>query len=349
MRLMFVYWKLEDAGSAQTIYNYAKAAKKLGHEVMLFAPEDPQSRFHCSLAIESADAVIFVLEWNIYLHNNLPLDLEQPVRRTERKRRIIIDNDGMYNGVIRVGGDYNHPDAAASQRRIELYDSISDRIYQPTLHPRRPNVRSFLFHGYDLAWEVPLDFGGKEYGMYYVGSNWFRWRAIRRVLQAIEPIRARVGRIGVAGHNWEEAPPGAESPLREDAYYTEPVYLKKLAVELMPPVPIHQVINTMSKAIFNPVLVRPIFNHLRLVNPRLFETLAANTIPLFNLDKEYVQEIYGERALELVLGSDASEQILDVLRRPEYYAHIVRSIRQHLAKQHSYAARLKELIEIVEE
>ena len=33
---------------------------------------------------------------------------------------------------------------------------------------------------------------------------------------------------------------------------------------------------------------------LRLVNPRLFETPAANTIPVFGLDPEYVREIYGD-------------------------------------------------------
>jgi hypothetical protein len=152
MRLMFVYWKLEDAGSAQTIHNFARAAGALGHEVMLYAPPDPASRFRCSLDIESADAVVFVLEWNIYLHNNLPLDLETPVKRTERARRIIIDNDGMYDDPVQVDGDYNHPAPEDSRRRTELYDSIADRIYQPTLRPRRPNVGTYLFHGYDPAW-----------------------------------------------------------------------------------------------------------------------------------------------------------------------------------------------------
>jgi hypothetical protein len=38
-----------------------------------------------------------------------------------------------------------------------------------------------------------------------------------------------------------------------------------------------------------------------------------------------------------------------VLREPEHYAEIVKDIRRHLAEKHSYAARLQELIEIVEE
>lgn len=347
MRLMFVYWHVENAGSAQTIYNYAQAAKRLGHEVALYAPENPRSRFNCSLDIESADAVIFVLEWNIYLHNNLPLDLEGAVTRSHRKRRIIIDNDGMYNDVVKVGGDYNHPEVSDSRRRIALYDSISDRIFQPTLHPLRPNVYSFLFHGYDPAWGVPLDSSSKEYGMVYVGSNWFRWRAMRHVLDAIEPIRGHIGRIVLVGHNWEAPPRGANTPLREAAYFTDLAYLRNLGVELMPPVPIEAVITTMSKGIFSPVLVRPLFNHLRLVNPRLFETPAANTIPLFVLDSGYVEEIYGPQALELVLCDDASKKIEDILLRSEYYADIVRGMRRHLEEKHSYEVRVQELIEIV--
>jgi glycosyltransferase involved in cell wall biosynthesis len=346
MRLMFVYWQLDDAGSAQTIASYSEVAAELGHEIVLFAPEAPDVRVPCSLDVESADAVIFLLEWNIYLHQNRPFPLEEPVRRTPRWKRIVIDDDGMYNDRTRVDGDYNHPEAADARSRTELYDSISDTILQPTLHPLRPNVETHLFHGYDPAWEQPLDFGRKEFGMVYVGSNWFRWKALRRVLGAIEPIREEVGRIGIAGHGWEEMPWWVEQPLRDDAYFTDPAYLRGFGVELMPAVPIHEVVRTMGRGVFNPVLVRPTFNHFRLVNPRLFETVAASTIPLFNLDREYVREIYGEAAVELVLREDASDQVLDVLSRPEYYAEIVREIRRHLAERHSFAARVRELVDI---
>lgn len=347
MRLMFVYWKLEDAGSAQTLYHYAQAAQELGHEFVLYAPPDPQSRFHCTQDVESADAIIFLLEWNIYLHNNVPLDLEGPVRRSARKRRLIIDNDGMYNDVTRVGGDYNHPAEEDARKRTELYDSIADRIYQPTLHPLRPNVGTLLFHGYDRTEEAPLDFRSKDYGMFYVGSNWFRWRALTRVLEAIRPIRQQVGRIGLAGHNWDWAPGWVDQPLRDDAYSNDPQYLRELGVEVWPAVPIEQVIPTMSRGVFTPVMVRPTFNHFRLTNPRMFETPAAGTIPLFNLDREHVLEIYGEPAGELVLDGDATGRIADVLQRPGYYAEIVEALRQRLAERHSYRVRFQELLEIV--
>jgi hypothetical protein len=229
-----------------------------------------------------------------------------------------------------------------------LYDSLSDRIYQPTFHPRRPCVRTFLFHAYNPGLERALEFRAKKYGMMYVGNNWFRWRPMHRLLQAIEPIRQQVGRIGLIGSGWQTPPYWMPSPLREDGFRTDAVYLQKLQVHLMPPVPVGQVIPTMSRGVFNPVLVRPLFNHLRLVNPRIFETLAANTIPLFGQDPGYVEEIYGRRAVELVLPQkEGEEKILDILHRPEYYAEIVNGIRRHIRQKHSYAVRLRELIDIV--
>jgi hypothetical protein len=85
------------------------------------------------------------------------------------------------------------------------------------------------------------------------------------------------------------------------------------------------------------------------VTCRTYETLAANTIPLFCQDAAFVEEIYGEQAAELVLpDQQPQEKIMDIVCRPEHYAEIVRGIRQHLGQNHSYAVRLQELIEIVQ-
>ena len=366
MRLMFVYWRIGNAGSAQDILRYTEVARTLGHEVVMYAPKEAGSPFECSLDLESADAVILVFEWNLYLFpggdkkkDYVPrdglmgighLNVAKLLSRVPRERRVILDCDGMYNDAINIGGDFNHPTAEASRARVELCDSLSDKIFQPTYRPLRPNVRTFLFHAYDPAWERPLDFSGKNYGFMYVGNNWFRWRALHGVLRAIEPIRAKVGKAALVGQDWAAMPWWVPSPLREQAYFTDPEYLKRLEIELRPPIPVEQVIPTMGEAIFNPVLIRPIFDHLGLVTCRTFETPAANTIPLFAQDASYVKSIYGDAAVNLVLGDDqaaASERIADVLRRPEVYAQHVRDIRAHLAEKHSYAVRLKELVRIV--
>jgi hypothetical protein len=346
---MFVYWAFEDQGSGLLIQGYTRAARALGHEVAVYGRPNPKIPLNYSLDVESADAVVFIFEWTTRLQQGDALDLVRLMSRVPRRRRVILDGDGNYNELVRVGADYNHRDEADRRRWVEVCDSLTDKVCQPTLHPLRPDVRTFLFYCYNPAWEVPLDFRDKEYSMIYVGHSKFRWAPMSRVLQAIEPVRDHVGRLGVVGHGWN-ALPGWAAPMKmENAYYTDVGYMKRLGVEFLSPVPFEQVVTWMSKATFNPVISRPTFNRLRLVTPRFFETPAANTIPLFGLDDAYVAEIYGERALELVLPAQMPEdKILDLQRRPDHYADIVRGIRRHLAERHSQAARLEELIEIVE-
>jgi hypothetical protein len=232
---------------------------------------------------------------------------------------------------------------------VEVCNSLSDKVFQPTYHPLRPNVRPFFFHAYNPAWEAPLDFRAKEFGMAYVGNNWFRWQPLQRVLRAVEPVRTEVGRIALVGHGWDRPAPWANPGVHEDAYRTDPEYLRRLGVEVFPPVRFDQVLAWMGKGVFSPVVYRPLFDHLRLVTCRSFETPAAGAIPLFAQAPAFVAEVYGDEAVELVLPQGRPEdKVLDMLCRPDHYAAIVRGLRRRLAEKHSYEAHLRELIEIVE-
>jgi hypothetical protein len=133
----------------------------------------------------------------------------------------------------------------------------------------------------------------------------------------------------------------------EHTYYTDGEYLSRLDVEVLPPVPFTEVPNWMSQGVFNPVLLRPTFSRLGIVNPRMFETPAAGTIPLLDLDVDHVQEIYGAAGLELVLNGGGLELVEDIVDRPDHYTEAVERIREHLAREHSHEARLRRLIEIV--
>jgi hypothetical protein len=85
------------------------------------------------------------------------------------------------------------------------------------------------------------------------------------------------------------------------------------------------------------------------VTCRTFETPAANTIPVFGLDPDFVEETYGARARALALPVDAPEKLMcDVVQHPERYTELVEEIRRHLAEKHSYTARLQELVAMVE-
>jgi glycosyl transferase family 1 len=348
MRLVFVHWVYEDRGSAQDLYNYAQVARTLGHQVVIYGPPDAGA-FDYSLTLDGSDAVIFICEWTTALQHGDRLDWLRLLGRVPRARRVVIDCDGKYNDVVDVGGDYNHATAVESQAWVDLCDSLSDKILQATLHPRRPNVRSFLFHAYNPAWERPLNPGGKRFGMFYVGNNWFRWRQLRRVLEAVEPVREAIGSIGLVGYGWDSPPPWANPTLKESAYESDPDYLRQLGVDVHPPIRFDRVIDAMGQGLFMPVIYRPLFDDLELVTCRTFETVAANTIPLFWMAPGFVEDIYGVTGRELVVLSEgAPDKLRDVLRRPDYYAGVVAELREHLTTHHSYTARLQQLLDIVE-
>ena len=348
MHLVFVNWAFENHGSAQDLYHYTRVARRLGHEVVLYGPTKPGSLFNYSLDIDRADAVVFLFEFTTHLQYGDRLDWLRIVGQVPRHRRVVIDLDGAYNDAVSVIGDINHVSTTASRDWIAICDSLSDKIYQPSLRPLRPNVGTFFFHAYNPEWEEELDFRVKKYGMVYVGNNWFRWHGVQRVLHALSPIREEVGPVALVGQGWDvHAPWGGPAPIA-DAYYTDPEYLRRAGVQVMPPVRFDSVVSWMSKGVFTPVLLRPLFEHLRLVTCRTFETPAANVIPLFAQEPTYVREIYGDKALNLVLRESASEQIADVLHRPDHYAETVHDIRLHLRKKHSYASRIQQLIRIVE-
>ena len=349
MRLVLVYWPFEDQGSGNIIRGYSQAARALGHEVAVYGIPYDKIPLDYTLDLASADAVVFLLEWTADLYYGDHLDLVRLLGAVPRRRRVVIDGDGKYNDLHQVGDDLSHADAEESRRWTEICDCLSDKICQPTLHPLRPGVRPFLCYAYNPAWEVPLDFSAKEFDLLYVGHSKFRWQSMMRVLRALEPVRHRVGRVGLVGRGWDKPPEWAGAMNIEDHYASDPTYLKKLDVEILPPVPFGKVISTMSRSVANVVVTRPTFSRLRLVTPRLFETPAAATVPLFGLDPGHVKEIYGDAGLELVvLDHDPEEKLLDVLSRPQHYADVVCTLRHHLAARHSHVARLRELIAIVE-
>jgi glycosyltransferase involved in cell wall biosynthesis len=354
MKLMFIYWAMEDQGSGLTIQGYTEAARALGHEVSVYGrwipgKNNPDIPLNYSLDIGAADAVVFIFEWTTRLQPGDQLDLTRILSTVPRNRRVVLDGDGKYNDVITAGDDYNHPDRRAAQEWIETCDSLSDKICQPTLHPVRPGVIPFLFYAYNSAWERPLHDAGKAFDMIYVGHSKFRWSPMMRVLKGVERARPRLGRIGLVGYGWDAPPHWASSMQMQGAYFADSEKLKQLGVEFLAPVHFGYVIDAMSSGRCNPVLLRSLFGKLSIVTPRIFETVAAGTIPLLVLEPEYVREIYGEDALELVLPDEAPEEkILDVVQCAERYRDLVMSIRGRMAEHHSHGARLRRLIEIIE-
>jgi glycosyltransferase involved in cell wall biosynthesis len=349
MKLVFVYWGYENAGSMLDLRGYARAAKALGHEMIVYGPPNPKFALDYSQDLDGAAAVIFVFEWTTSLQHGDRLDWTRLIEAVPRRRRIVIDCDGAYNDPIEFNGDYNHRGEASSAYWTEVCDSLSGKIFQPTLRPRRSNVRPFLFHIYDPTWETPFDFPDKEFSMIYVGHTKFRWRGMSKVLHGIEKVRDRVGRVALVGEGWQYPKDYMQWDDIKANYYVDREYLKKIDVETLPAVPYQKVAATINKGVFNPVVYRPLFECLGMVTCRTFETPAAGTIPLFLLDRDYVVEIFGERATPLVLDDEhVHDRIADVLARPEHYADIVMAIREDFRVQHSPEARLRELVSYIE-
>jgi hypothetical protein len=348
MRLMLVYYLYPDAGSAIDVHHYVRAAKELGHEIVVYGPPQENSPFPWSLDLESVDGLVFVFEWTQQLLRGGRVDLARMIAKVPRSRRIVIDCDGGYNARMDVEGDQNHKTDEDSRKWLETADCLADKIFQPTPRPRRPNVKTFFFHGYSESWERPLDLGKREYGMAYVGHSKFRWKPMERVLDAIAPVRNEVGRLAIVGHGWDKMPEWAPKMGIENQFWTDTEKLARMGVEFVPPCHFSKVIDWMSSAVFNPVIYRPLFADLSFVTCRTFETPAAGTIPLFGLDEAYVREIFGEAALELVLPKDRPEEkIRDMFERRTHYASCVEKVRAHMRTRHDYEGRVRQLVDLV--
>ena len=57
MKLVFVYWGYENAGSMLDLRGYARAARAMGHEVTVYGPPNPKFALDYSQYLAGADAV----------------------------------------------------------------------------------------------------------------------------------------------------------------------------------------------------------------------------------------------------------------------------------------------------
>jgi hypothetical protein len=105
----------------------------------------------------------------------------------------------------------------------------------------------------------------------------------------------------------------------------------------------------LSQARFSPVFQRPLYNHLRLVTNRMFETFCADTIPLLMLPEDLIDAVYGPAARRLAPGDDVPGLMTNALDDPQPYWEAVLETRQHLAREHSFEKRFTQLLQIIED
>src|SRR5262245_34834320 len=222
MKLLVVSRFDRSARAINTIVNYVRTGKRLGHHIALFCepisdmPDVPTSRDP-----QDFDYVMFVV-YETPDFPDLPY-LAHLLDRVPRERRIIMDCTGRYNDTVLAEHDFNHlerMDNHMAWEWIDGFSAVAKTILQPTLAPRRADARGFLFHGfnpdavdrpYESAEEAARCWAGriaepKRYGLVYVGNNWQRWSQVRRLLEAIEPIRESVGPLCLTGWAWDYRP-----------------------------------------------------------------------------------------------------------------------------------------------
>src|SRR5215472_9380880 len=247
MKLLLISKLARSSRAINTIAQYSRVAGKLGHEIAVFGEKQvdfPELQF--SLDVHAFDIAIFI----VYMASDFP-DLPYLANLLDgmpKSRRVIIDCSGRYNETIRIEHDFNHlekMDGHQGWEWIEAFQSVADRVLQPTLAPRRSDVRSFLFHGYDpgavvrpfrTAAEAAQHWSrdAQRYGIAYVGHNWQRWSQVRYMLEAVAAISPSPGPVALVGADWKERPDWAVQ-LGIKGVDVDPDLLQRLGVEARDP------------------------------------------------------------------------------------------------------------------
>jgi hypothetical protein len=350
MKILLVMDRRVDRGSIQAAANYVRAGDPLGHTIALYGRGDPAfPRLRFSTDVAAFDYVLFLVESSQRWMSGLRMP--RLLYDVPRDRRVIVDTDGMYNGIVSVNGyDRNYANESDRARWMAHYRLLADRVLQTTFEPLDPDVAPLPFYGYDPTAQInPAAAPAKCFDVLYVGHNWWRWREVdSALLPAIERIRGRVGRIAFVGSWWDAPPAGAKYMNLEQAFGVDPDRFQRLGIEIEPAVPYTEVIPTMSAGRVNIMTQRPLLRHLGILTSKYFEIFSADTIPLVMLDPDHAERVYGAAGRELALHDGIAEKLLDALQHPRKYQEIVQEVRRHLAGHHSYQIRVQQLVAALE-
>lgn len=331
-------------GASNVLLGYIQTGVSLGYDIRPseFGYIDETIRASVPVAERDWRPDLMVILYESYPFLS-PTDIEAICVTIPRDRRVLIDVDGKYCPPISTEGDTNHPVQGSYTEWTDLFNSLSDIILQPALRSSTTvNTKKFLFYG--VQPEVYLECPHKDFDFLYVGTNWFRWKTLTGLIKALNSIRNYVRRIAVVGQYWT----GDAMPNFASATYSDPDFFSTYTVELYPPAPYGAVEATMSRALINPVLIRPSLNALNLVTPRMFETFMADTVPVMQKDlTDNALTLYGDKVEPLCLSDDPASDILRITKEYPYFRKIVGDIRNRLIDEHSYAIRLKELTSFV--
>lgn len=328
MKIAFVGNYQYSCGSSNALLGYIKAGKLLGHDVRVseFGYIDETIRKIIPIAPRSWDVDILVIVYESYPFLS-EVDLDQIRKHVPRSKILLIDPDSNYLTLE----PYKY--------WTKLYDSLSDKVLQPTLDKiTKNNIYKFIYFGIDN--NNQFNKVKKDFDLLYVGNNWYRWEDIYNLTNSISSIRSQLKKVAVMGNYWD----GNKMKGYEKVTNSDPDFFKVNNIKIIKPALYGRVETSMSRALINPIFVRPELNKLKLVTPRMFETFSADTVPVIPEYFTHAIELYGDAVKELILSN---EKILMILHDYKKYLNISKSIRNKLIVEHSYEIRLKELIKFI--
>lgn len=333
-----------NCGSSNTVLGYVKAGRKMGYDIRIseFGSIDSVIRNYVPIAEKDwqADLLVIIYESYPFLSDQT---LQEICDTTRRSSRLLIDPDGKYLNPISNNGDTNHSTSESYKYKYwtSLYDSLTDKILQPFLEKNESSkVYQFLYFGIDT--QTP-NFSNikKEFDLLYVGNNWYRWTDIKKLINKVSCIRDQLKNIALIGQYWT----GKPMKNFEEATRSDSDFLARNKIEIHESAKYGEVEKTMSRGKINPVLIRPLLNSLKFVTPRMFETFAANTVPLIPNYFFHAATLYGEEIKELMLSKNVADDILRIMESYDRYVLLTESIRKKLQEKHSYEVRIKQLLD----
>lgn len=328
------------SGSSHVIAEYVRVAGARAADVRVSSVLGTYDEAVTRLLPYEADLrwathLVIVLEGNAFLD---PESMEAVDRAVPARRRLVIDADGRSLPPLRVGSDDNRGPRGADVWADQFELAACPRIY-PQLAPAGSDCSAVPFSYFGMP---PLAEGhAPSCELRYVGANWWRFDALIHVVRAFRQVNA-LGHVEVCGQYWD----GQRRSGYESATTARLDLLDDLGVIVRPPVPFGRVVSWMSGAVLSPVLIRPVLSALGLVTPRVFETMAAHTIPLFMQRDRAIAEIVGRDGL-LCLGDEPADDMARILSNTPTYQAIAEDLRAEMYNAYCYPAVFDRLLELL--
>ncbi len=334
-----------NSGSSHVIAEYARVAALRDAEIRVSSELGSRDWQITQLLPYSADLqwathLVILLEGSPFLR---PEDMARIDPLIPSARRLVIDNDGHSLPFVSIGNDDNFTPAG-----IEIWKEQFELAECRTVCPRllgsseAPVEDAFSFFGMPPTEEGAMQEprASDRCALRYIGANWWRFDQFVEVVRAFRQVAGWMGRVEVCGRWWD----GEIWSGHEKGTTARPSVLHDLGVEVRPPVPFGEVVSAMSEASLSPVLVRPVLSALGLVTPRFFETMSANTIPLF-----LMRDAYLDRAVdrELCLGERLDEDMGRIVSDLPGHRALAAQLRLEMFRTYRYEAVFDRLLDLL--